>query len=180
MHPNGQFPAHLWFICLRVCMSCFVMSCFVSRVFCTVIGRAREPAFGVCYLKGKDTVARSRSARGVGGTGRNQGTLGQIAILLPIQTILHPAILFYYLILMAPFKTSIVDFLGVGLGNKPQRSRAANIVASRCATFSLHSSSWRFSKRSHRLHVRQRASNLRPPGQSTRALPVYYATDVAI
>ena len=33
MHPNRQFPAHLWFICLRVCMSYFV-----SHVFCIVIG----------------------------------------------------------------------------------------------------------------------------------------------
>ena len=49
---------------------------------------------------------------------------------------------------MAPFKTSTGNFLGVALGNKLQRSRAANIVASHCATFSLHSSSWRFSKRS--------------------------------
>ena len=47
MHPNGQFPAHLWFICLRVCMSCFAL-----RVFCIVIGGARDLSFGVCSLGG--------------------------------------------------------------------------------------------------------------------------------
>ena len=32
--------------------------------------------------------------------------------------------------------------------------------------------------RRRRVHAGQRASNLRPPGRSTRALPIYYATDV--
>ena len=35
-------------------------------------------------------------------------------------------------------------------------------------------------RRRRRLHAWRRASNLRPPGRSTRALPVYYATDVVI
>ena len=35
-------------------------------------------------------------------------------------------------------------------------------------------------RRRHHLHAWQRASNLRPPGRSTRALPVYYATDAVI
>ena len=36
------------------------------------------------------------------------------------------------------------------------------------------------SRRRRRLHAWRQASNLRPPGRSTRALPVCYATDVVI
>ena len=66
MHPNGQFPAHLWFICLRVCMSCFV-----SRVFCIVIGGARELSFGVYSLRGVRIPLHTAAyyAMGVEGTG---------------------------------------------------------------------------------------------------------------
>ena len=35
-------------------------------------------------------------------------------------------------------------------------------------------------RRRRRLHAWRRASNLRPPGRSTRALAIYYATDVDI
>ena len=63
MQPNRQFPAHLWFICLRVCMFCFVL-----RVFCTVMGGAREPSFGLYSLgvAGIPSRAAAYYARGGG------------------------------------------------------------------------------------------------------------------